>query len=127
MEQEFKRTLQVEIGKRRQLSIEARVMFADLKKMAPFNSPKSLAVELGPQLDYEFPKRAKVKELLNTEKIIRLESIDICLKIIDLLELIHQKNMVHTNLCPSEIFLRDKKINQMQFANLYHCAPNAKD
>ena len=80
MEQEFKRTLQVEIGKRRQLSIEARVMFADLKKMAPFNSPKSLAVELEPQLDYEFPKRAKVKELLNTEKIIRLESIDICHK-----------------------------------------------
>ena len=55
-----------------------------------------------------------------------VESIDICLKIIDLLELIHEKSVVHTNLCPSEIFLRDKKLNQMQFANLYHCTSNGK-
>ena len=44
-----------------------------------------------------------------------VESIDICLKIIDLLELIHSQNVVHTNLCPHQIFLRDKKLNQMQF------------
>ena len=35
--------------------------------------------------------------------------------------------MVHTNLCPSEVFLRDKKLNQMQFSNLYHCSANAKE
>ena len=40
-----------------------------------------------------------------------VESIDICLKIIELLELIHSQNVVHTNLCPSQIFLRDKKLN----------------
>jgi len=34
--------------------------------------------------------------------------------------------VVHTNLCPSEIFLRDKKLNQMQFSNLYHCTSNGK-
>ena len=56
-----------------------------------------------------------------------VESIDICLKIIDLLELIHSQNMVHTNLCPSEIFLRDKKINFMQFQNLYHSTANGKE
>ena len=39
-----------------------------------------------------------------------VESIDISLKIIDLLDLIHSQNVVHTNLCPSEIFLRDKKL-----------------
>ena len=36
MEQEFKKTLEVEIKKRKQLSIEARVMFADAKKLSPF-------------------------------------------------------------------------------------------
>ena len=55
-----------------------------------------------------------------------VESIDICLKIIELLELIHHKSGVHTNLCPNEIFLRDKKLNQMQFNNLYHCTSNGK-
>ena len=40
-------------------------MFADLKKMSPFSSPKTLAAEQELQLDYEFPKKAKIKELLN--------------------------------------------------------------
>ena len=56
-----------------------------------------------------------------------VESIDICLKIINLLELIHEQNVVHTNLCPSEIFLCDKRLNQMQFLNLFHCTGNAKE
>lgn len=56
-----------------------------------------------------------------------VEAIDICLKIIDLLELIHSQNVVHTNLCPNEIFLRDKQLHQMQFLNLYHCAANATE
>lgn len=54
-----------------------------------------------------------------------VESIDISLKLIDLLELIHEQNVVHTNLCPSEIFLRDKKLVHMQFLNLYHCTNDA--
>jgi len=44
------------------------------------------------------------------------------LKVIDLLETLHQKNIVHTNLCPAEIFLRDKDINQMCFLDLFHCS-----
>ena len=55
-----------------------------------------------------------------------MESIDISLKIIDLLDLIHSKNVVHTNLNPNVIFLCDKKLNRMQFLNLFHCAGNAK-
>ena len=56
-----------------------------------------------------------------------VESIDISLKIIDLLELIHTQNVVHTNLSPNEIFLKDKKINQMQFSNLYHCTAKGQE
>ena len=55
-----------------------------------------------------------------------VESIDICLKIINLLELLHEKHVVHTNLCPNSIFLRDKKISQMQFLNLFHCTGHSK-
>ena len=55
-----------------------------------------------------------------------VEAIDLCLKLVDLLELIHQRNVVHTNLCPDEIFLKDKDIDQMQFLNLYHCAKDPK-
>ena len=55
-------------------------MFADVKKLTPFNKEKALGGEFESQLDYEFPKRAKIKELLNLEKIIKLESIDLCHK-----------------------------------------------
>ena len=55
-----------------------------------------------------------------------VETIDLCLKLVDLLELIHDKNVVHTNLCPEEIFLRNKKLDQMQFLNLYHCTKDPK-
>ena len=40
-----------------------------------------------------------------------VEAIDLCLKLVELLELIHSKNVVHTNLCPDEIFLRNKDID----------------
>ena len=50
-----------------------------------------------------------------------VQGIDLCLKLVDLLELIHSKNVVHTNFAPQEIFLKDKKMNQMQLLNLYHC------
>ena len=54
-----------------------------------------------------------------------VEAIDLVLKIIDLLELLHENNMVHTNLAPSEIFLKDKKLNQMQFLNLFYCTSDS--
>lgn len=47
------------------------------------------------------------------------------LKIVELLELLHQNNMSHSNLSPAEIFLKDKKLTQMQFLNLFHCVPEA--
>ena len=55
-----------------------------------------------------------------------VDAIDLTLKLVNLLELIHDKNVVHTNLCPEEIFLKNKDLNQMQFLNLYHCTKDAK-
>ena len=46
------------------------------------------------------------------------------LKVIELLELLHNKDILHTNLNPSEIFLRDKNIDKMCFLNLYYCSWN---
>ena len=40
-----------------------------------------------------------------------VEAIDLSLKLVELLELIHKRNVVHTNLCPEEIFLKDKKLD----------------
>ena len=54
-----------------------------------------------------------------------VQAIDLSLKLVDLLELIHSKNVVHTNFSPQEIFLKDKKMNQMQLLNLYHCAKDS--
>ena len=40
-----------------------------------------------------------------------VEVIDLTLKVLHLAELLHERNIVHTNLCPEEIFLRDEDIN----------------
>jgi serine/threonine protein kinase len=44
------------------------------------------------------------------------------ISIIDLLEVLHDKEIVHTNLSPDNIFLVNKSIRQMCFLNLYHCS-----
>ena len=44
------------------------------------------------------------------------------LKVIALTEVLHSKQVVHTNLNPQEIFLRNNDINQMCFPNLYHAS-----
>jgi len=54
-----------------------------------------------------------------------VEAIDITLKIVNLLELIHEKELVYSNLCPEEIFLIDRDINKMCFTSLYHCIGEA--
>lgn len=40
-----------------------------------------------------------------------VEAIDVTLKLIHLLDLIHEKELVFSNLCPEEVFLRDKDIS----------------
>jgi len=50
------------------------------------------------------------------------ETIEIAIQIIDLLSILHNKNIVHTNLNPNNIFLVDGQINKMCFLNLYHCS-----
>jgi hypothetical protein len=40
--------------------------------------------------------------------------------------MLHDNQLIHTNLCPLEIFLKDGSINQMCFLNLYHTCWNHK-
>jgi hypothetical protein len=52
-------------------------------------------------LVYAGKSRAPSKPTFFTE----VEVIDLTLAILNLLELLHQKEIVHTNLCPTDIFL----------------------
>ena len=49
-----------------------------------------------------------------------VEAIDLILKVIDLTSMLHNQKLVHTNLCPREIFLREGDIEKMCFLSLYH-------
>ena len=51
-----------------------------------------------------------------------LEAINITLKLIDLLQVLHSQNIVHSNFNPSEVFLKDKSLDRMFFMNLYYCS-----
>ena len=61
---------------------------------------------------------ARARKTLFTE----FETIEIAIQIINLLEVLHQKNIIHTNLNPENIFLVDNQITKMCFTNLYHCS-----
>ena len=50
------------------------------------------------------------------------ETIDIAIKIIDLLEILHSNNIIHTNLNPENIFLLQGNSSKMCFQTLYHCS-----
>ena len=50
------------------------------------------------------------------------DAIDIAIKIIDLLSILHDKNIIHTDLNPANIFLKNADTAKMQFQNLYHCS-----
>ena len=50
------------------------------------------------------------------------EAIEIVIQIIDLLEFLHGQDIIHTNLNPANIFLRDESTKTMRFLNLYHCS-----
>lgn len=56
-----------------------------------------------------------------------VESIDLILKVIELTEVLHERKLVHTNLCPKEIFLRDHSLDKMCFLNLYHASWDTMD
>lgn len=49
-----------------------------------------------------------------------VEAIDLILRIVGLLEILHDKHLVHSNLCPKEIFLKNNNLDSMTFTNLYH-------
>ena len=50
------------------------------------------------------------------------QTIEIAIKIIDLLQVLHEKNIIHTNLNPDTIFLVNSSIDLMCFLNLYHAS-----
>ena len=52
-------------------------MFADVKRLPPFGLKDILPLDQESKLDYDFPKRAKLRELLQLDAEIKLESIDL--------------------------------------------------
>lgn len=53
-------------------------------------------------------------------------AIDLILKVINLTQILHENSLIHTNLCPLEIFLKEGSIDQMCFLNLYHTSWNPR-
>lgn len=51
-----------------------------------------------------------------------VEAISITLKLIDLIQELHSKNIIHTNFSPSEIYMREKSLDKLFFQNLYYCS-----
>mgnify|MGYP001949958837 CR=1 FL=1 len=54
------------------------------------------------------------------------ETITIALQIVHLIELLHKHDIVHTNLNPDTILLREGDYNKMCFRDLYHCSWNTR-
>lgn len=55
-----------------------------------------------------------------------VQAIDLTLKVIALVELLHDRDLIHTNLCPQEIFLNKHDIEHLCFQNLYHASWDTK-
>lgn len=61
---------------------------------------------------------ASVKDNVNSSQrtlFSEFETIDIAIKIIDLLEILHSNNIIHTNLNPENIFLLQGQSSKMCF------------
>jgi hypothetical protein len=50
-----------------------------------------------------------------------VEAIDVTLQIVNLLELLHSKDLVYSNLCPEDILLVDCDLHKMCLPSLFHC------
>lgn len=72
----------------------------------------------------KFPKFANNQPSKHTF-FTEVEGIDVCLKILNLLELVHEKDLIYSNLCPEEIFLKNKSLGSLCFTSLYHCIGDA--
>ena len=55
------------------------------------------------------------------------QTIKIAISIIDLLDVLHCKKIVHTNLNPANIFLLNGDLDQMAFTSLFHCSWQTKE
>jgi hypothetical protein len=51
-----------------------------------------------------------------------VEAIDVILKVVDLVEeCLHSREVVHSSLCPDEIFLKGRSLENLCFVGLYNC------
>jgi hypothetical protein len=51
-----------------------------------------------------------------------VEAIDVILKVVDLVEeCLHSRDVVHSSLCPDEIFLKGRSLDSLCFVGLYNC------
>ena len=51
-----------------------------------------------------------------------IEAINIILKLIDLLQVLHSRNILHTNFNPQEIHLANSSLDKLCFLSLYYCS-----
>ena len=55
------------------------------------------------------------------------ETVDIVIRVIDLLEILHSKGIIHTNINPGEIFFKNiRDLDSLWFNSLYHCSWDSK-
>ena len=51
-----------------------------------------------------------------------MQAINLALKIINLLQALHERNIVHSNLNPDDIFLKEEgNVDSICFNSLFHC------
>jgi serine/threonine protein kinase len=54
------------------------------------------------------------------------ETIEIAINLIDVVQVLHDKNIVHTNICPENILMGGLDHNQITFLNLFHASWDPK-
>jgi serine/threonine protein kinase len=84
--------------------IEDKIQKANFPTYSTFDSAK--------------PREEERRDTLMPE----FEVIKLAIRIIDLLELLHSKQIIHSNLNPYEIFLPENDLeSELKFNSLYHC------
>ena len=93
------------------------------------NQEETLQKELEEFKEEEVSFKKKTSQAPNHEPYLskktyfsEIESINIILKLIDLLQVLHSRNILHTNFNPSEIHLANSSLDKLCFLSLYYCS-----
>jgi hypothetical protein len=70
---------------------------------------------------YSFAEEEQQSEHSQPTFFTEVETIDLALKLVHLLEVLHDKGLIYSNLCPEDVFLRGGDVNSMCFTSLFHC------